>query len=248
MADRSLRGRAADPRRAPPLRLPNPLCSSFLARPNPLYSFLVLRRRGCAGGVPRPGSRGAARRQGGARALAHAEQHAGGPSRSEQRRHAADLESGRSAQVASMAAGGASGLPPFWWSTSGPVAVLARFPSSAPLLPPPLGGGAPRGHGPCVALRGGGRSGGEGQAAPEQGREDGGSWRRGGQRRSACFLVVFRTYLGSIADGMDSIFPRERRERLSDTYCKSLFLDMETTTSNIREHKIICTSTSSCSL
>ena len=155
---------------------------------------------------------------------------------------------GRSAQAASMAAGGASGLPPFWWSTSGPVAVLARSPSSAPLLPPPLGGGAPRGHGPCVALRGGGRSGGEGQAAPEQGREDGGSWRRGGQRRSACFLVVFRTYLGSIADGMDSIFPRERRERLSDTYCKSLFLDKETTTSNIREHKIICTSTSSCSL
>ena len=91
---------------------------------------------------------------------------------------------GRSAQAASMAAGGASGLPPFWWSTSGPVAVLARSPSSAPLLPPPLGGGAPRGHGPCVALRGGGRSGGEGQAAPEQGREDGGSWRRGGQGRS----------------------------------------------------------------
>ena len=50
-----------------------------------------------------PGSRGAARRQGGARALAHAEQHADGPSRSEQRRPAADLES------RSLCAGGVHG-------------------------------------------------------------------------------------------------------------------------------------------
>ena len=48
-------------------------------------------------------ARGAARRQGGARALAHAEQHAGGPSRLEQRRPATDLES------RSLCAGGVHG-------------------------------------------------------------------------------------------------------------------------------------------